>query len=110
MKGSGQYREKVTFVDYTVSRGTDGGSVQTERELLSTYAMVSQTRGGQQINNGQVFLAYDYEIRIRQREAFTPATGMLIRYKGGLLEIKSVMPLDEQMRKEFQIMALKVKR
>jgi len=99
----GKYDQKVEFVSFqTISDGA-GGTTVTPATFLSTFASVTQTRGGNALEAGEMVLPNTYQIAIQYRASFVPSENYQVYYRNRYYKITGVQLDEQRQHKEYII-------
>jgi len=104
----GSYDQSISFVNFqNVSDGA-GGSVPTASTTLTTFASITQVRGGMDIESAQMTLPRTFNVKIQWRSTFIPNEKMQVLYRGVYHKITGVTIQEERMTKEFWITMIRI--
>jgi SPP1 family predicted phage head-tail adaptor len=99
----GKYDQKVDFVSFQAISDGAGGTTVTPSTLLSTFASVNQTRGGNALEAGEMVLPNTYQIRIQYRASFVPSEIYQVYYRTRYYKITGVQLDEQRQHKEYVI-------
>jgi head-tail adaptor len=97
----GKYDQKVSFVSFqSVSDGA-GGTVPTPLTILTTFASVLQTNGGNAIESNEMVLPNTYQVAIQYRTSFIPNESYQVLYGSKYHKILGVQVRQQRQHKEY---------
>jgi SPP1 family predicted phage head-tail adaptor len=97
----GKYDQKVSFISFqSVSDGA-GGTVPTPLTILTTFASVVQTNGGNAIESSEMVLPNTYQISIQYRTSFVPNESYQVLYASKYYKILGVLVREQRQHKEY---------
>ena len=99
----GKYDQKVDFISYDNVPDGYGGTEPQETLVLSTFASVRQTRGGDGVEASQMVFPNSFQIMVQVREGFTPTVAMMVKYRDVVYKIAGVMKKYERLSQEWVI-------
>jgi SPP1 family predicted phage head-tail adaptor len=99
----GLYDQKVEFVSFQAISDGAGGTIVSPSTSLSTFASVTQTRGNNALEAGEMVLPNTYSVRIQYRASFIPSENYQILYRSKYHKITSVQLDQQRQHKEYII-------
>ena len=94
MINAGDYNKRISIIEVTESRDSQGFSVKTESVVLETYAKVKTTRGFTLIANNSDFEKAYTNFTIRYPKTAVNRD-MLVRFRGRTYTIEYLNNVDE---------------
>lgn len=104
----GTYDHSVKFISFGELSDEYGGFLPEITVLLKTLASVTQVKGTNGLDAGELELPKTFIFKVQYRSGFEPTQAMQIDYRGSNYAIKSVIEDQERNQREWIITAVKV--
>jgi SPP1 family predicted phage head-tail adaptor len=99
----GKYDQKVEFITFSPVTDGAGGTIISPSTSLSTFASVTQTRGGNGLEAGEMVLPNTLQIAIQHRVSFIPSENYQVYYRNRYYKITGVQLDEQRQHKEYII-------
>lgn len=99
----GKYDQKVEFITFSPVTDGAGGTIISPSTSLSTFASVTQTRGGNALEAGEMVLPNTLQIAIQYRVSFIPSENYQVYYRNRYYKITGVQLDEQRQHKEYII-------
>jgi SPP1 family predicted phage head-tail adaptor len=99
----GKYDQKVEFITFSPVTDGAGGTIISPSTSLSTFASVTQTRGGNSLEAGEMVLPNTLQIAIQHRVSFIPSENYQVYYRNRYYKITGVQLDEQRQHKEYII-------